>query len=137
MIFPVSERKYQALLQRMERLGVREGDIEEDFSRGSGPGGQHVNKTSTCVQLHHRPTGIRVRCQTERSQAMNRYRARCLLLEELESRQVGAASAEAREIAKRRRQKARRSRRSKSKMVADKRHHAAIKAGRGRVGSGE
>ena len=137
MIFPVSERKYQALLSRMERLGVREADIEEDFSRGSGPGGQSVNKTSTCVQLHHRPTGIRVRCQNERSQAMNRYRARCLLLERIEAQQLGSESAAAREVAKRRRQKARRSRRSKSKMVADKRHRATIKSGRGPVGSGE
>jgi protein subunit release factor B len=57
---------------RLRNLGVSESDIEERFIRGSGPGGQKINKTSSTVWLVHRPTGVEVRCQAERSQAANR-----------------------------------------------------------------
>jgi protein subunit release factor B len=66
----VSPAKEKSLAERMQALGVREEDIEEQFVRSSGAGGQKVNKTSSCVVLHHRPTGIRVKCQQERSQAL-------------------------------------------------------------------
>src|SRR3972149_635601 len=72
----VSPGKEKSLLERMQALGVREQDIEEQFVRSSGAGGQKVNKTSSCVVLYHRPTGIRVKCQQERSQALNRFLAR-------------------------------------------------------------
>jgi protein subunit release factor B len=79
-MFPVSPKKEDALREHMEALGVREEDLEERFVRSGGRGGQHVNKVSTCVQLRHVPTGLEVRCQSERSQGLNRYRARVLLL---------------------------------------------------------
>lgn len=75
--------KAVTLEQRMFLLGVREEDIVENFVRSSGPGGQNVNKTSTCVYLKHLPTGIEVKCQRQRSQAMNRSLARHILLSKI------------------------------------------------------
>jgi protein subunit release factor B len=130
---PVSPQKEQELLARMARLGVREQDLEETFVRGSGPGGQHVNKTATCVVLVHRPSGISVRCQASRSQGLNRFYARRILVEKIERQRLGAASAEQQRIEKVRRQKRRRSRRAKAKMLDDKRQQGQKKAGRSRV----
>lgn len=133
MALPVSPQKEQDLSARMARLGVREQDLEETFVRGSGPGGQHVNKTATCVVLVHRPSGISVRCQASRSQGLNRFYARRILIEKMERQQLGAASAEQQRIEKIRRQKRKRSRRAKAKMLEDKRQQAHKKAGRSRV----
>ncbi|GIW43116.1 MAG: peptidyl-tRNA hydrolase [Candidatus Binatia bacterium] len=127
-IFPVSPQKAEALRQRMERLGIREEDLEESFVRARGKGGQHVNKASTAVQLLHRPTGIRVRCEQERSQGLNRYRARQILCDRVERKLLGEQSAEAQRIAKIRRQKKRRSRRAQEKVLAEKRARAEVKA---------
>lgn len=135
MGLPVSAQKEQELLARMARLGVREHDIEETFVRGSGPGGQHVNKTSTCVVLVHRPSGLSVRCQASRSQGLNRFYARRILVEKIERQQLGAASAEQQRIEKIRRQKRKRSRRAKAKMLDDKRQQGQKKSGRSRVRS--
>jgi peptide chain release factor len=129
----VSPGKEKSLLERMQALGVREQDIEEHFVRSSGAGGQKVNKTSSCVVLHHRPTGIRVKCQQERSQALNRFLARRILLDKIEAQLRGAESAEQQEIARIRRQKRKRSRRAKLKLLADKRHHAEKKSSRAGV----
>jgi protein subunit release factor B len=129
----VSPGKEKSLLERMQALGVREQDIEEQFVRSSGAGGQKVNKTSSCVVLHHRPTGIRVKCQQERSQALNRFLARRILLDKIEAQLRGTESAEQQEIAKIRRQKKRRSRRTKQKMLADKRHQGEKKSSRAGV----
>ena len=104
----------------MRRLGVRESDFDEKFLRSSGPGGQNVNKVETCVLLRHIPTGLEVRCQQERSQALNRFLARRILLRKLETKRLGALSEEASRIAKIRKQKRRRSRRSKEKLLRDK-----------------
>ncbi|MBI2889728.1 MAG: peptide chain release factor-like protein [Nitrospirae bacterium] len=112
----------------MERLGVREQDLEESFVASSGPGGQHVNRAATCVLLVHRPSGISVRCQQERSQALNRFLARRLLLDKIEARILGRQSEEAQRVAKLRRQKRRRSRRAREKMLRDKHLHSAKKA---------
>jgi protein subunit release factor B len=119
-IFSVSEAKGKALVEKMEALNIREEDIEETFVRSSGKGGQHVNKTSTCVYLKHLPTGIEVKCQQERSQSLNRYRARVLLAKKIEQLVKGRESEEVQRIEKLRRQKRKRSKRAKEKMLADK-----------------
>ncbi len=131
-IHPVSEQKQQGLASLMARLGIREQDLEESFVRSGGPGGQNVNKVSTCVVLRHVPTGLILKCQRERTQAMNRYWARRMLAEKLEARTLGRESAEAQRISKIRRQKRKRSRRAKDKMLDAKQRHGAIKKLRGR-----
>lgn len=111
----------------MARLGVREEDVIEKFIRAQGPGGQNVNKVSSCVYLRHLPTGIEVKCQEERSQVQNRYRARQILLKKIERAVLGKLSAEQKLIEKIRRQKRRRSRRAKLKMLEAKRRRAEKK----------
>ena len=106
-------QKQQALLRRMEELGVREEELEERFVRSSGKGGQHLNKTSSCAQVRHLPSGIEARCGRERSQSLNRFLARRELLEKIaRSRGLATASDDATERI--RKQKQRRSRRSSS-----------------------
>jgi protein subunit release factor B len=126
----VSEDKQRALRERMRALGIRDGDIDEQFVRSRGRGGQNVNKVSTCVVLRHAPTGIVVRCQRERSQALNRFLARRRLVEKIEARVRGIADAEARERARIRRQKRRRSRRANEKRLAAKHARSEAIAGR-------
>jgi len=119
-IFAVGEAKEKALVEKFQALNIREDDIAETFIRSSGKGGQHVNKTSTCVYLKHLPTGIEVKCQQERSQSLNRYRARVVLAKKIEQIVKGAESEETQRIEKLRRQKRKRSKRAKDKMLADK-----------------
>jgi protein subunit release factor B len=83
-MFPVSPLKENSLHEKMKALNIREEDIRESFVRSQGRGGQKVNKTSTCVYLKHIPTGIEVKCQQERSQALNRYRARVILVKKID-----------------------------------------------------
>ena len=127
-MFPVSAQKEKELAERMKKLEVREEDIEESFVRSSGAGGQNVNKTSTCVVLHHLLTGIKVKCQTERSQALNRFLARRVLLDKIEKVKEGKLSAERKRIEKIRRQKRKRSRRAKLKVLEEKNHQAKKKS---------
>jgi protein subunit release factor B len=105
----------------MDALDIREEDIDESFVRSGGKGGQKVNKASTCVYLKHLPTGIEVKCQEERSQSLNRYRARVILVKKMDDMIKGRESEEQKKIEKIRRQKRRRSRRAKEKMLAEKR----------------
>jgi protein subunit release factor B len=126
-LFSVSAAKEAALREKMESLNIREEEIEESFIRSGGKGGQHLNKTSTCVYLKHLPTGIEVKCQEERSQALNRYRARILLTKKIDELVKGKESEEQQRIEKIRRQKRRRSRRAKEKILADKRITSAKK----------
>ena len=115
MDFGVSETKAAELAGRMAKAGIREEDLSESFVRSSGPGGQKVNKTSSCVRLVHGPTGLEVKMQQSRSQGLNRYHARRRLCELLEARALGRESPEAKRLAKIRKQKDRRRRRSKGK----------------------
>ncbi|MCE1227099.1 MAG: peptide chain release factor-like protein [Geobacteraceae bacterium] len=112
--FAVSAKKQQALLARMQELNIREDEIEEQFVRSSGKGGQHLNKTSSCAQVRHLPTGIEARCGRERSQSLNRFLARRELLEKI-ARSRGLATIDDEEAARIRKQKNRRNRRSTSK----------------------
>ena len=105
----------------MAALGLLENDLIEKFILGSGSGGQKINKTSSCVYLKHVPSGIEIKCQRDRSREMNRYHARRELCDRIDEIRLGKASAKQQEIEKLRRQKRRRSRRSKLRSVADKR----------------
>ena len=122
------------ILEKLVALGVRLADVEERFVRGTGPGGQKINKTSSTVCLRHGPTGLEVRCQRERSQGANREVAWAELVAKLQERKASALAAviDAREAERRRtRQK---SRRQKVRMIQSKKHRAKHKARRGRVG---
>ena len=112
--YGVTAKKEMELIARMAAVALREEDLEESFVRSGGPGGQKVNRSATCVQLRHRPTGLEVKMQQERSQGLNRFFARRRLCELLEGQQLGEASPEARAQARIRKQKDRRRRRVKA-----------------------
>ena len=134
---PVSSDKEKGLLERMEKLGIRKEDIEESFVRSSGPGGQHVNKTSTCVYVIHVPTGLSVKCGRTRSQSLNRFYARRLLLDKIEKAMTGVVEEELSRIEKLKRQKRKRSKRAKEKMLQAKHRQSEKKSLRSKVPSPE
>lgn len=119
---------------RLASLGASKADVEERFTRGSGPGGQKINKTSSTVWLRHRPTGIEVRCQAERSQSANREKAWRELCAKLENRRRTAAAAARDERESERRRNRQKSYGQKIRMIESKRHRAKNKARRGRIG---
>jgi len=131
--FGAGLKKEKDLREKMSSLGIREEDIVENFIRSGGPGGQNVNKTATCVYLKHIPTGIEVKCQKERSQALNRYIARRLLVKKIENLILGNLSEERKRIEKLRRQKRRRSRRARLKILEAKRRQAQKKILRAKI----
>lgn len=116
-----------------EKLHVRPEDIEENFTRGGGPGGQKINKTSSCVELLHRPTGLTVRVQKHRQQSSNRLSAYKLLIAKIEEKKRGKESARAKRVFKLRKQKQRRSRRAKEKMLEQKHRRGDVKQARQRI----
>lgn len=120
----------EQLLARMAGLGVREEDLEETFVRSGGHGGQNVNKTSTCVMLTHRPSGISVKCQETRQQGMNRQLAREQLLNKIETHRREQALAAQAALEKARRRRRPRSRAAKQRILADKARHAEKKRAR-------
>ena len=130
---PISADKEKSLADRMLKLGLAESDFEESFIRSSGPGGQKVNKSSSCVYLIHIPTGLAVKCQRERSQSLNRFLARRLLLDKIESRQKGFVAEAKEKLEKIRRQKRKRSKRAKEKILVSKHQQAEKKVLRGKV----
>lgn len=132
-IFPVSQEKLLVLRRRLAGLGIREEDLRETFVTSQGKGGQNVNKVATCVVLVHEPSGMGVKCQQERSQGLNRYLARKILADKIEEAKLGAESRRVQAAERIRRQKRRRSRRAKNRMLADKHARAAVKSLRGHV----
>jgi protein subunit release factor B len=118
--YPVHPDKQRDLLERLKRLGIVEEDLEERFVRASGRGGQKLNKTSSCVWLTHKPTGIVVKCGTSRSQALNRFLARRRLAEKLERREGETLEEEEKTREKIRRKKARTKRRIRKKLADSK-----------------
>lgn len=129
----LSPETIERIREKMSVANLNETDIEERFVRGSGHGGQKINKTSSCVQLIHTPSGTQIRCQETRSREANRWLARRLLAERILEAAHSRESARIAEAEKIRRQKRRRSRKQKARMLADKRMHSAKKALRGRV----
>lgn len=111
--FGVTPQKEAELRDRMAACNVRETDLEERFLTSGGPGGQNVNKTATCVLLRHAPTGLEVKMQKARSQALNRFYARRRLCELVEAQALGEKSPQAIQQEKIRKQKARRKRRGR------------------------
>lgn len=119
--------------ERLAALGTSAAEVEERFVRGTGPGGQKINKTSSTVWLRHGPTGVEVRCQRERSQAANRELAWRELCEKLEARKLTAARAAVDDRETERRRNRQKSRGQKVRMIESKKHRAKHKAERGRV----
>ncbi len=119
MIHMISPDKLKALEAKMQSLDIKEEDLDEKFVRCQGRGGQKLNKTSSCVWLRHVPTGIEVKCQQERSQAMNRFFARRMLVEKIEDHLLGDDSPRMREIAKIRKRKKKRNQRARKKLNSD------------------
>ncbi len=130
---PPEAGKTMTLEERMAQLGVREDDIVEKFIRSSGPGGQNVNKTSTCVYLKHLPTGLEVKCQRQRSQLLNRSLARHILLSKIAQRMrqdsLQKQSLKA-QIMRRNRKKPKG---LKIKILENKRRHSKKKSARGKI----
>ncbi len=117
---------------RLVAIGTSSADVEERFIRGSGKGGQKINKTSSCVWLRHRPTGVEARCQRERSQSINRELAWANLCAKLEERRRGAMAIAQDEREKERRRHRPKSRGQKLRMLATKKHRAVMKTRRGK-----
>jgi len=124
----------QSLQARFQRLRLDPSSVVERFVKGTGPGGQKINKTSSTVALLHLPTGLEVRCQAERSQSANRERAWELLADKLESRARAQVDSARQELEANRRRNRQKSYGQKVRMVQIKRLRAKHKASRGRVG---
>lgn len=129
---PISKKNLDKVNERLRSLGVGELDLREDFIKGGGPGGQKINKTSSCVQLTYLPMGWVLRCQRSRHREDNRFFVRWLLLERLEKIALGRESARQRQIHKLRAQKRKRHKRAKEKILKQKKERAEIKKWRQR-----
>ncbi len=128
--YGISITRAKEMRRTMLRMKIFEKDIQESFVRSSGPGGQNVNKVSTCVVLLHRPTKIQVKSQQERSQGLNRYKARCLLIEKIEKEKRREQQKIVYERQKKKRQERKRSKVSKEKILESKKQRSQKKKGR-------
>jgi len=133
----ISQQKIDELNARMKALGIRDGDVIEKFVRSGGAGGQNVNKVSSAVYLKHIPTGLEVKMQQERSQALNRFLAWRLLLDKIAEKVTGEKSRRRQAIEKIRRQKRKRSRRAKERILEAKKFQSAKKQNRRVIGGRE
>lgn len=131
--FGITQTKQKELEDKFNKLNIKENDIIEKFIHSSGNGGQNVNKVSTCVYLKYIPLNIEIKCQKARTQLLNRYYARKMLVEELENRILGEKSKKQREIEKIRRQKRKRSKRAKEKILELKKLNSEKKENRKKV----
>lgn len=129
--FNITLAKRRQLLEMMSELGISEDDIVENFIKASGKGGQKVNKSSSCVYLKHEPSGVEVKCQQARSQALNRFIARRELCEKIAEINQELESERQKKIEKIRRQKRKRTKRQKEKILADKKYQGEKKKLRG------
>ena len=125
------------LRRRMLKLGIREEDLEESFIRGTGAGGQKINKTSSTVVLVHVPTGMEVRCQRERSQSLNRLVAREELCEKLEAKFSAIRLEKQQVVEKKKRQNRKRPYGLQQRILETKHRRSEVKKKRGRVSRGE
>jgi len=116
----IKKEKIDALKQRMKKLNIQEKDLIEKFILGTGRGGQKIQKTHSCVYLKHIPTNIEIKCQRERSREMNRFFARQTLCNKIEQKLFKAQSLEQKKIYKIKKQKKRRSRKMKQKIIEAK-----------------
>ncbi len=123
------------LAERMQRLGIRDGDLDETFVRSSGPGGQNVNKVATSVTLRHTPTGMSVTVQDSRSQAVNRKLARQRLLDAIESVRENQRTIDIAKREKERRRKSPRPAALKRKILESKRKRGELKKQRAKIES--
>lgn len=117
----------ESLRKRMAELGIREEDLQEQFLRGTGKGGQKRNKTSACVRLIHRPSGIEVKCERERSQWRNRQVAREMLCDQVEEQRLAKKRSARSQAEKRRRQRRGRPAGVKRKMISNRYHNSRKK----------
>ncbi len=129
--FGVKKSKERELRRRMKKLKIYEKDLKENFVRSSGRGGQRANKVATCVYLKHIPTGVEVKCQRERVQSINRFLARRLLTDKIESMILKKKSREQQRIEKIRRKKRKRSKKAKERMLEEKKKRSEKKKMRG------
>ena len=113
--FNIAPQKVAELKARMQRLGIDENLIEEQFIRGSGRGGQKINKTANCVRMSYPPLGLQVRSQETRQRSQNRFFALRELVDQAELLLSPETSQRAREIERRRKQKDRSRRRQQGR----------------------
>lgn len=123
----------QEYLIKAQKLKIDSRKIEESFIHGGGAGGQKINKTANCVRLHYTPLQIEIKCQKHRERSKNRISAYKLLINKVETQLLGKQSAFAKKIFKLRKQKKRRSKRAKEKILEEKRHRSEIKESRRKV----
>lgn len=126
----INPSKIKALEEELAEVGIHEDDLIEKFILGSGPGGQKINKTNSCVYLKHIPTGFEIKCQKGRSREINRYYARKELIEKIKDQILHIQTKKKAAIAKLKKQKKRRSRKSQEKTLQAKRERSEVKSNR-------